>query len=610
MPATILDRDNDTVGPYNRLSASQVNSFNSCPRLWFYEKKLHFKIGQIPVLFVGRAVEDAFCRMLKESPALISSNASNDTLSKIPLDEYGQPDRDRTKIWPSQRLLPLPKKSWPNSIDEIRQWAISRLDVHLPISLNEMKLEWEKDERKSGDWRDVDPNYCRQMCINGLEMHLQELKNCIDLNGGPNLQKWRRGDRDNWPSPDGFGFEIIGKHPLSNDGDLSLVEAWEITRPWFVEPDAAKFSLNSIHPEFWFQGEYDLVYRWNNSIKIVDLKASVGKGDRSGDYVEQLKMYAMLWWITHGKQELVEELEIWYLGANKIKQIESPSIKDLQELESKLNSMWNKLKAVEVSIEDCPPKPSPVRGFLEGGVPTDAPDVIRCDNCEWRQICPGGEGNDDFPIEKSFVVPGNLTSIETTDIEYLNPRLTIICEVFSVFESKYNRPMLNVSQGHKMAKVDILVDKNEDGLRPWPEKISKGDKIIVENAVVTVNWKGEIVLKIDPLGSISITERDISEESDLLEFRARWNVVGKLAYKFDKKGVGRNGKTWHRRGLMIIDSSSSMKISGWTNDWGNQYDMAEVGDLVLIANIGLDAWASQVRGDINRNSKIQIISST
>ena len=81
-------------------------------------------------------------------------------------------------------------------------------------------------------------------------------------------------------------------------------------------------------------------------------------------------------------------------------------------------------------------------------------------------------------------------------------------------------------------------------------------------------------------------------------------------YKFDKRGVGRNGKPWHRRGLMIMDSSASMKISGWTNDWGNQFDMAEVGDLVLIANIGLDAWASQVRGDINRNSKIQIISSS
>ena len=137
MPATIVDKDKDTVGPYNRLSASQVNSYKSCPRLWFYEKKLHFKFGQVPVLFVGRAVEDAFCRMLKESPALISSNASNDTLSKIPLDENGQPDRDSSKIWPSQRLLPLPKESWPKSIDEIRQWAISRIDVHLPKSLSD-----------------------------------------------------------------------------------------------------------------------------------------------------------------------------------------------------------------------------------------------------------------------------------------------------------------------------------------------------------------------------------------------------------------------------------------------------------------------------------------
>ena len=109
-----------------------------------------------------------------------------------------------------------------------------------------MKLEWEKDERKSGDWADVDPDYCRQMCINGLEMHLSELESCMELNGGPNLQKWRQGERNYWPSPDGFGFEIIGKHPLSSDGDLSLIEAWEITRPWFVEPDAEKFSLKML----------------------------------------------------------------------------------------------------------------------------------------------------------------------------------------------------------------------------------------------------------------------------------------------------------------------------------------------------------------------------
>ena len=38
----------DDVGPFNRLSASQVNSFRACQRLWFYEKVLKLKIKQIP----------------------------------------------------------------------------------------------------------------------------------------------------------------------------------------------------------------------------------------------------------------------------------------------------------------------------------------------------------------------------------------------------------------------------------------------------------------------------------------------------------------------------------------------------------------------------------
>ncbi len=197
-----------------------------------------------------------------------------------------------------------------------------------------------------------------------------------------------------------------------------------------------------------------------------------------------------------------------------------------------------------------------------------------------------------------------------TRVEELNPRLTIVCDVFSVFDSKNKRPSITISQGKSMAKIDILVDKHQDGRMPWPEQISKGDKILVEDAVVTVNWKGELVLKIDPLGFISKTDKEIIDHSDLMEFRARWNIVGKLIYKFDKRGVGRNGKQWHRKGIMVMDPSGSMKISGWANDWGTQYDMSQVGDLVLIANTGIDAWATQVRGDISRNSKIQIISST
>ena len=610
MPATIVDQDNDVVGPYNRLSASQVNSFQSCPRLWFYEKNLHFKFPQVPVLFVGRAVEDAFCRMLRESPGLISSNASHDTISRIPLDGNGQPDRNSDEVWPSQRILPLPDKLLPKSISDIRDWAISRIDAHLPVSLEEMRIEWNKDERKAGDWSDVDPNYCREMCINGIDMHLKELESCMENIDENTLKLWRNGHREEWPSPDGFGFSLEGTHPLANNSKITLLEAWEISRPWFVDPDAANFSLNAIHPDFWFQGEYDLVYRWNGRIKIVDLKASLGKGDRSGDYVKQLRMYAMLWWVTHEKKELVSDLEVWYLGANKVKIIDNPTESELEEMEKELNLLWKELKSVDISIENFPPSPSPVRGFLEGGVKTDPPSEKRCDRCDWSKICPGGSGNDEFPADKSFTVPGNITPIEVTPINDLDPRLTIVCDVFSVFDSKNKRPSITISQGKSMAKIDILVDKHQDGQRPWPEQISKGDRIMIENAVVTVNWKGELVLKIDPLGMISKTQKEIVEYSDLMEFRARWNVVGKMIYKFDKKGVGRNGKQWHRKGIMIMDPSGSMKISGWANDWGTQYDMSQMGDLVLIANTGIDAWATQVRGDISRNSKIQIISST
>ena len=203
----------------------------------------------------------------------------------------------------------------------------------------------------------------------------------------------------------------------------------------------------------------------------------------------------MLWWVTHGKQQTVDGLEIWYLGANKIKKLESPSIIELQEIENELNLMWSKLKSVKVSIEDFPPNPSPLRGFLEGGVPTNPPDAARCDNCEWRKICQGGLGNDNFPENKSFNIPGNLTAIETTEIENLNPRLTIICEVFSVFESKNKRPALTVYQGQKMAKIDILVDKNQDGVTPWPEKIAKGDRIIQNLLAILITMYLDLSVK-------------------------------------------------------------------------------------------------------------------
>ena len=47
MPVRMSDVEHDTVGPYNRMSASQANTYEACPRLWFYQKVYRFKMPQI-----------------------------------------------------------------------------------------------------------------------------------------------------------------------------------------------------------------------------------------------------------------------------------------------------------------------------------------------------------------------------------------------------------------------------------------------------------------------------------------------------------------------------------------------------------------------------------
>lgn len=608
MPVHLSVPSEDSIGPFNRLSASQVNAYASCPRLWFYEKVRRFRMPQIPVLFVGRAVEESFCKMLMESPALMVTNAASDTLAAIPLDERGVPSRSTEERWPADRLMTLPPEMWPENLDQLRHWAIGRLKKHLPVSLKAMKEEWSGDERKAGDWRSVNPDYCLEMCINGLDFHLAEVQRCMDAGGGSGLQQWRSGHRPKWPAPDGRSYSSLEQHPLAQKGPISLIEAWEFTRPWFVDPHAGKFAMNAIHPDHWFQGEYDLVYRWDGRINIVDIKASIGRGDRSGDYVEQLRMYAMLWWVTHGKTESVDSLEIWYLGANVIKTIDVPSSDEMSSMEHDLEAMWHRLREHTPSMDECPPEPRPLRGFSKGGVAETAPNESRCTQCDWSQICPGGEGDENLPHGGDIQLPGSSGRFTITPIESLEPRMTLVADVFSVMGAREGRrPQITIAQDNLFAKVQLLVDNHQDGTPSWPENIAKGDRVKLDSVVPTANWKGELELKVDPHASILHVAGSEPEAQSLLDFRARWNVSGQLIYRFEKKGVGRNGKQWHRKGAMIMDSTGAMKLEGWANDWGPQFDLAETGDTVVAVNVGLDAWAIQVRGNVTRNTKFQII---
>ena len=81
---------------------------------------------------------------------------------------------------PAQYFLPL-KRGTTNTIDDLRDWAIKRLELHLKRAIEEEKISWEKNPRKSGVWEDgVDFETCIQMCLQSLEWHLQEVSRCLE----------------------------------------------------------------------------------------------------------------------------------------------------------------------------------------------------------------------------------------------------------------------------------------------------------------------------------------------------------------------------------------------------------------------------------------------
>ena len=604
MPVQLPNPELDFVGQYNRLSASQVNTWKACPRLWYYEKVRRFVMPQIPILYVGRAVEEAICKTLKESPSLIVSLAPADTYAPTPLDDEGRPDRNYDKKWPAEQLLLLPNSKWPTNSDSLLEWANQRVLSHLAVCLEEMRIEWSKHDRKAGDWEaDVDIERCERMAKNGIRLHMDEVNSCMTTVRQEEVDAWRTGKRDFWPAPDGRGYSL-DVHPLAQTGAITVIEAWEIARPWFVDPDAKPFMMNAVHPDHWFQGEYDLVYRWGGQKKIVDIKASLGNSDRSGDYVEQLRMYAYLWWSTHDK-EPVDSLEIWYLAADTIKTIEVPSQIELEELGVELQSMWSQLREETPRIERCPPDPAPMRTFGPGGVPSDeAPKMSRCQRCDWSHICPGGEFKDEHPNGGSFHLPGLVTETEGTPLDAIKTRHTVTGQVHAIING--NRPRITIAEGNSaFADVQIQASEYKDGGPTIPEDLKKGDLVCVENAFFQINYKGALILKVDPFARV-VRMQEGDEEISLHTPRARWNVIGTVVYRTEKRGVSARGD-WCRKGLMLMDEFGSLKVEGWQADWGTQYGMLKPGDRVVITNIGIDGWAASTKGEMYRSSRLHIL---
>ena len=598
----MLPSETDDIGQFNRLSASQVNSYNNCSRMWWFEKKIGLKIPDIPALHRGKAVERAFCMVLRENPALIMSNAPTSLLDSVPLSDTGVPDREQRTGWPAQYLLPLKQEDQPRTIDDLRDWAIERLELHLNRAIEEEKISWKKNPRKSGVWEDgVDFETCMQMCVQSLEWHLQEVSRCLEEKPGDVIQSWRDGNRDYWPSPDGYPYQFYSNNPLAGDGELTVSEAWAIARPWFVDPSAEDFAMNAVIPEHFFMGEYDLVYRWDGKIKIVDLKASTGNNFRSEDYVNQMQMYAMLWWATHDKNQIPDELEIWYVGAGKRKQIPVPEIEILESMYLDLQKMWAQIKGAEITIADCPPNPKPLRKFLKGGVDDGEDTMSRCNVCEWSMLCPNGGSDDEYPETGAIQIPGKSNALKVEDIGDLNPRISVVAEVFNYIENDSKPPFIRVKQGSHFANLQFNDNIWKKLSAQLTKKVEKGSTLLMDGVCPSANWKGEVSLKFDPHSNLEIVDKSEPQRDSITSGSPRVDVSGRIAYFTEKSGVNSRGE-WKRKGVVILNDKGKIQIEGWDNQFPASLEVASPGDEVIVTNLALETWAVLLKGNLTKFS--------
>ena len=546
------------ANPYRRLSASQMVTWKACPRLWYYNNIPKLRGPLPPQIIRGNAAESCISRVMRDSPTLVPGESED--ILKSPILDDGNPAYEFGELWPGPSLQALDRSEWPTDRKAMEKWALSRADSHFQKCWDDAVRDWESLTNRVGTSDSADISECREMVENGIRMHLDQVERCLNSLDSDTLESWRGGsNRPEWPAPDGFPLSWSEPHPCAQEPSTepSWTEAWEIARPWFVDPDADSFTQTTSHPEGWFQGEYDLVYRWTGRPSVIDIKASQGKGDRSGGYLEQLRLYAWLWWETHDRTEEVESLEIWYLGPGKAKEVELPSPEELEEYSSELKDLYFAIHAKNPSLEDCPADPSPLRYFDSGGEPSvpplDPDPNARCRRCDLRGICENGKHDLELPSETRIERFGHAWPI--TPIGSIRTRADATGMV-----SDLRGPSLDESGG---VELSFRLQDGFDRAKVRPSRygspsdvtrsIANGVKVRVEGAIPSI-WRGEVVLDIDESSRISLAKDD--ESSPIVEIETRINVIGRI-WSIDAFPDGLGVSRWS---VTIVDKSGSAGV--------------------------------------------------
>ena len=583
MPVTRLAPEEVVVQGWNRLSASKIGTWNSCPRQYWMQYHLKIKEPMPAAIVRGNAVEACVSRVLRESPALIKAEAP-DRILVSPLDQKGNL-QGGTDGWLGPTLDGVSENELPTDLDSLANWAHSRIDAHVERCTEEALISWLVSPHRIGDASDLDRDEVVSMAHRGIDLHLEEVATCHSTLSKEILEEWRTGgERGDFPPPD--GFSNIGMHvpPEANTGVITWCEAWAIARPWFVDPDAPPFSMQSIHPDQWFQGEYDLVYRWDGRIRIIDLKASFGNNDRSRLYPEQLRMYAWLWWETHDRKETVDGLEIWYLGPGYRKIVDAPSETELVRMSEDMQRMHGILGQVN-SENDAPQDPSPISYFEPGGelVGQSEDSTERCKSCPYVALCPQGGHDAALPKNKTAKVKGR--DLPLTPVIDVITRVDLEGEIFSVPREPKLEDGGVVFQFDLRQGLDGVTVKNAWNTAPKnvTRSLRKGVRVRIRGGIPSL-WRSKTEISIDHRASIERSDGPEPDDIEIIEIHPRVNVVGRVWSVESLRGPLPNGGHSDRWSITMVDHTGVINVIGFKTNVPATSGGVNRGDIIAIIN--------------------------
>ncbi|MED5485240.1 MAG: hypothetical protein VYE59_01340, partial [Candidatus Thermoplasmatota archaeon] len=480
---------------------------------------------------------------------------------------------------------------------------------------DEGKKKWDDSVFKRDDraWEDISIELIEKMLIGGIELFLEEVEKCNEGNGGPHLEKWRtNGDPFPIPAPCWHQKakhpipEKVPKHmdteffdrnffdtPFTNKDKVNLKEVWEITRPWAKDPRIWQ-PQRLYHQEGWASGEMDLMIRWDEKAKIVDIKASDGKSKYSVGLPIQLRFYG--WLIQEikrisGLEFELSGLEGWYLKVPFRKIVDLIPTLEIPKETKRLKAIWKEQQETNRENSKCP-----INGELNLLSTTlESITPKRWDGENLENICKKLEP--EYPYCKILSIPDRLNVKGHISGKWgpLNNH----------FGELVHGALISNSKG---GNVNITLEESQPNSHIELSNLIDGEYVILD--AMPGIWRDMPRLYVDEKSKIiPINEYNGDNELTRLgRILTKTDIQGLVISRSKNSGRRLDGRPWSMESCHLWDGEAIIELVAFGSAIGGKFSSIICGDLVKIrgAELGWRNGIPQLR--LNpRKTKFEVI---